>query len=72
MAVLADGGGGRQGVTKRRRQSWLTNRAQMRGGGGSCGVLSANEYSCIHGAKINLGDLNPYLTYGGWAGSASR
>ncbi len=30
----------------------------MRGGG--CGV-SANEYSCAHGAQINLGDLTPYL-----------
>jgi hypothetical protein len=32
----------------------------MRGCG--CGVL-ANENSCSHGAKINLGDLNPNLTY---------
>jgi hypothetical protein len=29
---------------------------------GGCGV-SANEYSCTHGAQINLGDLTPYLTY---------
>jgi hypothetical protein len=29
------------------------------GGRGSCGV-SANEYSCTHGAQINLGDLTPY------------
>ncbi len=36
--------------------------AQMRGEGGSCGV-SANEYSCTHGAQINFGDLTPYLTY---------
>jgi hypothetical protein len=29
-----------------------------------CGV-SANEYSCTHGAQnINFGDLNPYLTKG--------
>ncbi len=36
---------------------------QMRGkGGGSCGV-SANEYSCTHGAQIKFGDLTPYLTY---------
>ncbi len=32
------------------------------GGGGGCGV-SANEYSCTHGAQINFGDLTPYLTY---------
>ncbi len=34
----------------------------MRGEGWSCGV-SANEYSCAHGAQINFGDLTPYLTY---------
>jgi hypothetical protein len=28
----------------------------------SCGV-SANEYSCAHGAQINFGDPTPYLTY---------
>jgi hypothetical protein len=32
------------------------------GGGGRCGI-SANEYSCAHGAQINFGDLTPYLTY---------
>jgi hypothetical protein len=26
---------------------------------------SVNEYTCVHGAQINLGDLTPYLTYGG-------
>jgi hypothetical protein len=31
--------------------------------GGGCGV-SANEYSCAHGAQIIFGDLTPYLTYG--------
>jgi len=31
--------------------------------GGGCGV-SANKYSCAHGAQINFGDLSPYLTYG--------
>jgi hypothetical protein len=31
-------------------------------GVGVCGV-SANEYSCAHGAQINFGDLTPYLTY---------
>jgi hypothetical protein len=33
------------------------------GRGRGCGA-SANEYSCAHGAQINLGDLNPYLTCG--------
>ncbi len=32
------------------------------GGGGGCGV-SANEFSCAHGAQISFGDLTPYLTY---------
>ncbi len=32
------------------------------GGGGGCRV-SASEYSCAHGAEINLGDHAPYLTY---------
>jgi hypothetical protein len=26
--------------------------------------LSANEYSCAHGAQVNFGHLTPYLTYG--------
>ncbi len=34
------------------------------GGGGCCGV-SANEYSCARGAKINFGDFTLCLTYGG-------
>ncbi len=25
--------------------------------------VSANEYSCVHGAQIYYGDLTPYLTY---------
>jgi hypothetical protein len=26
--------------------------------------VSANEYSCTaHGARINFGDMNPYLAY---------
>jgi hypothetical protein len=31
-----------------------------------CGlaVVTANEYSCVHGAQINFGDVTPYLTYG--------
>ncbi len=55
-----------QGVTKRRRLSWLTNinlayepKCGWRGGGEG---VSANEYSCTHGAQINFGDLTPYLT----------
>jgi hypothetical protein len=34
----------------------------MGGGGGccTCGV-SANEFSCVHGAQINFRDLTPYL-----------
>jgi hypothetical protein len=28
----------------------------------SGGGVSANEYSCAHGAQINYGDLSPYLT----------
>jgi hypothetical protein len=35
----------------------------MQGGGGCCGV-SANKYSCAHGAQINIGNLTSYLTYG--------
>ncbi len=61
----------KQGITERCRLSWLTNStlvyepiAQVLGVGGSCGV-SANEYSCAHGAQKNFGDLTPYLTYGG-------
>jgi hypothetical protein len=34
----------------------------MGGGGVGCGV-SANEYSCAHGAQINFGDRTLYLTY---------
>ncbi len=38
----------------------------MRGEGGVAGGggVSANEYSCAHGAQINFGDLTPYLAYG--------
>jgi hypothetical protein len=32
-------------------------------GEGDCGV-SANEYSCAHGAQINFGYPTPYLPYG--------
>jgi hypothetical protein len=50
VAILSDRSC--QGVTKRCRQSLLTNsalviRVQMQGEGGSCGV-SANENSCAH------------------------
>ncbi len=53
-----------QGVTKRCRLSWLTNRrsciwAQMQGEGGRCGI-SANEYR----SQLDFRDLTPYLTYG--------
>jgi hypothetical protein len=56
-----------QGVTKRFRLSVLTNsglfyESQYGGWGGGWGV-SANEYSCAHGAQINFGDLPSYLTY---------
>ncbi len=63
-----------QGVTNSCHLSLLTNSAllyesrceRMGWGGGGCGV-SSNEYSCAaitwHGAKINFGDLPPYLTY---------
>jgi hypothetical protein len=36
------------------------------GGGLRC-LVSANEYSCAHGAQINFGDLTPYLTYAPFA-----
>ncbi len=56
------------GVTKRFNLSWLANSTLVYEpkcggkGGWGCGV-SANEYSCVHGAQINFGDLTPYLTY---------
>jgi hypothetical protein len=47
-----------QGFTKKCRLSWPTNNAlvfepKCGGGGGGCGV-SANEYSCAHGARMKL------------------
>jgi hypothetical protein len=54
-----------QGVTKRCRLSWLTNSAlvyEPKCRGWDCGV-SANEYSCAHGAPNKLWRSNPYLTY---------
>jgi hypothetical protein len=46
-----------QGVTKRCRQSWLTNSALVYepkcGGGASCEFL-ANEYSCTQELKYTL------------------
>ncbi len=33
------------------------------GGGGGCGVSSANEYSFAHGTQVNFGDLTLYLAY---------
>jgi hypothetical protein len=43
---------------KRCRLSWLTNSALVYEPkcGGGCGI-SANEYSCAHGAQINFRDL---------------
>jgi hypothetical protein len=38
--------------------SYMSPKARV---GGGCGV-SANEYSCAHGAQINFGDLTVYLT----------
>ncbi len=49
-----------QGVTKRCPLSWLTKSALLYEPRG-CGV-SANEYSCAHGAQVNFGDLTPYFT----------
>jgi hypothetical protein len=38
--------------------------AHIRGDGVGRGFgVSANEFSCAHGAQINFGDLAPYLTY---------
>ncbi len=31
---------------------------------GVCFGVAGNEYSCVYGAQINIGDLTPYLTYG--------
>ncbi len=54
----------RGGGTKRCRLSWLTLVYEpISGVGGGCGV-SANKYSCAHGAQINFDDLTPYLIYG--------
>jgi hypothetical protein len=59
-----------QGVTKGCRLSWLTNsvlviRVLMRGDGGSCGSepMSRAVHITWHWARINFGDLPPYLTY---------
>jgi hypothetical protein len=41
--------------------SILADQQRPKWGGGG---VSANEYSCTHGAQINFGDLTPYLTYG--------
>jgi hypothetical protein len=62
-----------QGVTKRRRLSWLINSVLVHEpkcgwiGAGEEGVRdSANDYSCKYGAQINVGDLTPYLTCSIW------
>ncbi len=49
-----------QGVTKRCR---LVCEPKCAGGGVGSQPMSI-EHSCAHGAKINFGDLTPYLTYG--------
>jgi hypothetical protein len=60
--TILQGKGSVQGVTKRCRPSWLTNSALVYvpkcGGGGGLETVGT------HGAKINFGDLTPYLTYG--------
>ena len=65
--IAGEAVGCEQGVTKRCRLSWLTNSAlvsTIAGGGAGGWRISANEYSCAHGAQMNFGDLTPYLTYG--------
>jgi hypothetical protein len=50
--------------------SYVSPNAGGGGGGGGCRV-STDEYSCAHEAKINFGDLTPYVTYGSagrWTG----
>jgi hypothetical protein len=42
---------------------WPIALSYMNPNAGACGV-SANVYSCAHGAQITFGDLTPYLTYG--------
>jgi hypothetical protein len=67
-------------VTKRCRLPWLTDSAiapsymnPNAGGGRELRGLSVNEYSCAHGAQINLRDLTSYLTSGGnWEGHKSN
>ncbi len=70
---------GRQGVTKRCRLSWLTNRALVytspnAGGWGVAGSqpISTAVHITWHGAKIYFGDLTPYLTYDGRLPSCMR
>jgi hypothetical protein len=46
------------GFCIRGSQKYVVYEPKLRGRG----VLSANEYSCAHGAQINFGDLTP-LTY---------
>ncbi len=63
------------GITKRCRLSWLTNSAlvyEPKRGRGWRGLSQwvqptspslLSEYSCVHGAQINFGDLTSYWTY---------
>ncbi len=72
--LLAEGVGEyswNQGVTRRCRLSTLTNRAPCNtssnaGGRGIAGfqLMRIAVHTTWHGAQINFGDLNPYLTYG--------
>jgi hypothetical protein len=55
-----------QGVTKRCRLSWLTNRALFYepkcGGRGRVGLRGLSQWVQLYtGAQINVGDLTPYL-----------
>ncbi len=63
------GGGVVQGVTKSVVfLGWPITPSYMspNAGGIKVGGVSANEYSCTHGAQINFGDLTPYSkTMGG-------
>ncbi len=43
--------------------SALVHEPKCGGMGGGGLRVSANEYSCTHGAQINFGDLTPYLTF---------
>ncbi len=55
-----------QGVTKRRRLSWLANSAlvyEPKCGRGEGGGGVGSQPMSAQGAQINFGDLTPYLTH---------